>query len=140
MRPATVFAYILRGAAFLFGCDIVLKSIFVALLGSAAPSDTVPTVSPLLIVPMIGCLMASGFFYVALSGQRLARSRLRCWIAVFLLAVPLTSGISFLATPEEQMLHATGFFLTAPACVLLLCTIWPLRLTFGPSRPSDGSQ
>ncbi|WP_322403166.1 hypothetical protein [Massilia luteola] len=140
MRPKTAFAYILRGAAFLFGCYIVLKSIFIALIGGAAPSDTVPTVSPLLTVPLIGFLMASGFFYVAVLGQRLANSRLRYRIAGLLLAVPLASGISLLATPEEQMLHATGFFLAAPACLLLLCAIWPLRLISVPSRPDDGSK
>jgi hypothetical protein len=113
---------------------------FIALLGGAAPSDTMPTVSPLMIVPTFGGLMAAGFFYVALAGHRLAKSRQRSCIAGLLLAVPLTSGIWLLATPEEQMLHTTGFFLAAPACFLLLCAIWPLRLTSVSSRPDDDLQ
>jgi hypothetical protein len=140
MRPATVFAYILRGAAFLFGCYIVLKSIFVALIGGAAPNDTVPTVSPLLTAPVIGCLISAGFFYIAVSGQRLARSRRHYWIASLLLALPFTSGISLLVAPEEQMLHTTGFFLAVPPCFLFLCAIWPLRLTSMPGRPDEDSR
>jgi hypothetical protein len=108
---------------------MIVASIPIALLGGAAPSDTVPTMSPLLFVPLIACLMASGFFYVAILGQRLAGYRWHYWIADLLLTVPSATGIALLLSPEEQRLSFLGFVLFGPACVLFLCTIWPLHLT-----------
>jgi hypothetical protein len=139
MRPATIFANTIRIASLTVGCFMIAASIPVALLAGAAPGDTVPTLSPLLIVPSVAFLMASGFLYVALSGPRLAESLFHRTIAAFLLAAPLAAGVWLLLTPEAQRLHVLGLLLFAPACVLFLCAVWPLRLTSVAGTPVDFS-
>ncbi|HEX8604320.1 MAG TPA: hypothetical protein VF774_16850 [Pseudoduganella sp.] len=139
MRPATIFANTIRIASLTVGCFMMVASIPIALLAGAAPGDTVPPLSPLLVVPSVALLMASGFLYVAISGPRLAGSWFHRAIAALLLAAPLAAGVWFLLTPEAQRLHFLGFLLFAPACVLFLCAVWPLRLTSVAGTPVDFS-
>ncbi|MGV7208917.1 hypothetical protein ACLB1G_13800 [Oxalobacteraceae bacterium A2-2] len=129
MKFSTLLSNTIRGISMTFGCLIVVASIPLALLGGAAPQDTVPTFSPLLTTPLAAFILASGFFYVAIFGRRLATSRWQYWFGGLLLAIPLGVGISLLRTPEEQRLHFPGLFFFVPACLLFLCSIWPLQLT-----------
>jgi hypothetical protein len=110
------------------GCLIIAASIPLAFLGGAAPSDTVPTLSPLVVYPLGGCLMASGFLYVGLFGQNLSRSKVRRVLAGLLLLVPFIAGMKLLLTPAHQGLHPFGFSLFGPACLSFLGAVWPFQL------------
>lgn len=118
---------LVRGAALLFGAVILVVGVPFGLLGSAAPSDTVPEWSPLLTVPLTVLLLGGGFLYVGLFGHRFAVSWRHRAFAALLLAPPLAAGMALLLTPgHPEMAPFAGFFLM-PAGLLVLCAIWPLR-------------
>jgi uncharacterized membrane protein len=119
----------IRVGSIAVGWLIIASSIPLAFLAGAAPSDTVPTWSPLIAFPLGGCLMASGFLYVGMLGQSLSRSRMHRMLAGSLLLAPLMAGIRLLLTPGHQGLHPFGFFLFVPACLSFLAAVWPFRPT-----------
>jgi hypothetical protein len=126
--PQTLVATVQVGSVAV-GWLIIAASIPLAFLGGAAPSDTMPTWSPLVVFPLVACLMASGFLYVGMHGRRLSKSKIHRVVAGLLLLMPLIAGTKLLLTPGYQGLHPFGFFLFVPACLSFLGAVWPFQLT-----------
>lgn len=123
MKPSLILAATIRVVSFLFGCFLILASITVASLGG--PQETVPVLSPLLTLPLAACLLASGFFSVAIWGERMARSVRHRAITALLLMLPLAFGASQLLSPIHPEMRGQGLFFFLPALGALICTVWP---------------
>ena len=117
----------IRFISFSYGSCVIVASIPLALLSGAAPSETVPAWSPLLTMPATACLLAAGFIFIALFGERMARSRWYCLVAGLLLSAPFATGVLLLLTPKAQRLHPLGLLLLIPAGLAFMCSVWPLR-------------
>jgi hypothetical protein len=118
MKPRQMLVTAIQIASLTVGWLIIAASIPLAFIGGAAPSDTVPTWSPLVVVPLGACVLASGFLYIGVLGKSLTKSRAHRVFAALLLVAPLIAGMKLLLTSENQGLHPFGFFLFVPACIL----------------------
>jgi hypothetical protein len=124
MKPRQMFVTTIQIGSLIVGWLIIAASIPLAFIGGAAPIDTVPTWSPLVVVPLGACVLASGFLYIGVFGKNLTKSRAHRVFAALLLVMPLIAGMKLLLTPDNQGLHPFGFFLFVPACILFFGAIW----------------
>lgn len=125
MNMPLILATLIRVASFLFGCFVLLVTMFFLLAGSAMPQETVPVVSPLILGFFLACLISSGFFYVAAMGKRFVLCLRHRIVAAFLLTPAFALGAKFLLDQNHPESLGESYFFFIPSLVVFLCTVWP---------------
>ncbi len=127
MNPLLIIFASARILAFMVGCFIIVCSLPLAFGVGSVPSDTIPDVSPLLVVPAAACLLASGFLLFGIfGGATTCSTRQRIGTAV-LLMLPLALGASMVFSRAHPEWSTIGLFFFVPASIALVCVVWPER-------------
>lgn len=128
MSTSALLAYAIRWLSLVYSGLVVMAASMLTLLGLSVPGEYAPTTSDYLFFPLTACIVQSGFIYIALSGRRLAGSRIRRAAGGVLLAIPLGLGGWGVVIAQHDM-RSVGLFFLLPAALLFVCAIWPLQLT-----------
>jgi hypothetical protein len=134
MTRATI-SYVIRLIALGYGGCVILVAVSMAMSAGPVPGEYQPPLSFMLLIPAFACLLASGFLYVGVVGQGMARSRWHRLLAAALLAVPLLWGARMLIHIDG--LRMVGLLFVVPTVLTLVGAVWPWNVTSWQDAPAD---
>jgi hypothetical protein len=122
-----LFPTLLRALCLCYAGFLIVSSLPLALLAAATPQGEPFTPAWQIILFVIGAatLLASGFLYVGLLGERMRSAVRHRAAAGVLLALPIAAGAVLLLTKGHPEMRPTGWFFLAPAALAFLCMVWP---------------
>ena len=128
-----IFPTLLRVLCLCFGGLLILLSVPIGLMATIPPLDEsmTPLWEMMTIAIGLATVLASGFIYVGLFGERpqsVARHRL---VAGVLLVMPIALGTQLLLAHGHPEMRPFGWFFLVPSVIAFVSFAWP-----GVARPA----